>query len=187
MSIRGAGAWTLIPGLLLLWGCAGGESADLPRTGDVDAGAPTVQVDLPDREEFVRNGLIHPGETRAALAERLGPPDSIHFEVVANRHVPNVTDSLFTVHYRDLTAGIHRPGSGGELLSSVEVTGNRHLRHPVIGMDAAAMLAAFGPPDERTDSTLTYRCTTCIAGDDPVIFTLESGEVRRVRFGYYVD
>src|SRR5690606_36533269 len=142
---------------------------------------------LPDREEFVRGGLVTPGRTRSEIEQTLGTPDSIRFEVVPNRHVPNATDTLFALHYTDLVAGIHRPGPGGELLSSVEVSSNRHLRYPLVGISAEEAEAALGPPDERSDSTLTYRCTTCVAGDDPVVITLANGGVERIRFSYYVD
>src|SRR5690606_23931130 len=108
-------------------------------------------------------------------------------EVVPNRHVAGVMDTLFAVHYPGLAVHIHRPGPGGELVSSVEVAANRYLRYPAIGVSGAAVEEAFGPPDERSDSTLTYLCTSCMAGDDPVEIVVHDGRVRRVRFGYYVD
>jgi hypothetical protein len=183
---RGALRTLAIATPLVLLGC-GGAAPDESQPEPVDAGGTTAQPSLPDREEFVRAGLIPPGSTRAELAEGLGSPDSIDFEVVPNRHVPGAMDTLFTVHYPELVAGIHRPGPGGELLSSFEVSANRHLRYPIIGAPGATVEAAFGPPDERTDSTLTYRCTTCIAGDDPVLLFLQNRDVDRVRFSYYVD
>ena len=69
----------------------------------------------------------------------------------------------------------------------VDVSDNRHLRYPVIGREMTAIEAAFGPPDASSDSSATYLCTTCQAGDDPVELVVEEGEVRRVRFNYYVD
>ena len=142
---------------------------------------------LPAREEFVTNALRLPGQSRADFARALGDPDSVAAEVVPNRHVPGVTDTLFTLYYPDLTAHLHRPGPGGELTSSVEVRSDRHLRYPAIGVTASTVESAFGPPDLRTDSSLTYRCTTCVAGDDPVELLVRNGRVQRLRFNYYVD
>jgi hypothetical protein len=117
----------------------------------------------------------------------LGEPDSATAEEIPNRHVPGVMDTIFTIYYTDLSARFHRPGGGGDLLSMVQVADNRHLRYPVIGSDLATVEGAFGPPDAVSDSSVTYRCTTCQAGDDPVELALVDGEVRRVRFNYYVD
>ncbi len=142
---------------------------------------------LPDRGEFVDNSLSVPAGSRTALRAALGEPETTTSEEVPNRHVPGVTDTLFTLRYPDLTARFHHPGGGGDLLSMVEVSDNRHLRYPVIGSTAAEVDAAFGRPDASSDSSLTYDCTSCEAGDDPVELIVVDGEVRRVRFNYYVD
>lgn len=59
--------------------------------------------------------------------------------------------------------------------------------YPVIGLDVATIDGVFGRPDEVSDSSLTYYCTTCVAGDNPVELVIVDGRVRRVRFNYYVD
>lgn len=178
----------VIPLLLALASCRG-ESA--PEVGAADP-ARDEQVDsaataLPGREEFVDRGLRPAGTTRASLAGTLGQPDSIAYEVIPNRHVPGERDTLFTIYYPDLVASVHRPGPGGELLSRVSVMANRHLRYPALGATENAVTAAFGTPDERTDSSLTYHCTTCVAGDNPVVLFLQDGRVHRVQFNFYVD
>jgi hypothetical protein len=168
--------------------CSGGTASDRPPDERDGGDTPAAEAAaLPDREEFVTRGLGIDAGTRESLRAALGEPDSLGAEVLPNRHVPGVMDTIYTVIHSDLTARIHHPGGGGDLLSSVEVSANRHLRYPVIGLDVARIDAAFGRPDEASDSSLTYSCTSCVAGDDPVQLLFAEGKVRRVRFNYYVD
>lgn len=160
-----------------------GASAANQAPSDVEGAADT----LPEREEFVLRGLRTTADTRASLEAALGVPDSIEAEAVPNRHIPGITDTLFTVHYPDIVAHIHRPGGGGELLSRVEVSSNRHLRDDVIGLPRTAIEEAFGAPDESSDSTVTYYCRSCEASENPVELSFRGGRVHRIRFNYYVD
>lgn len=144
-------------------------------------------VPLPDRDSFVTDGLAAHAGSRAALRARLGEPDSVVREVVPNRHVPGVLDTLLTVVYPEVIAHLHKPGGGGELMSSLRVASNDHLRFPLIGESLAEIDAAFGAPDDASDSSLVYRCAACEGGDDPVELLLRDGVVHAVRFNYYVD
>lgn len=200
---RGAGRRpaTAIRAVILLWlgvvtpGCAGppappeAENATTDSVSGADSLAtlPPPAGELPDRSVFVDSALRVDARSRDALRAALGEPDSTAAEVVPNRHVPGVMDTIYTLHYPDLVARFHHPGGGGDLLAMVQVSNNRHLRYPVLGLTVAAIDEAFGRPDEATDSSLTYYCTTCEAGDDPVQLVFLDGELRRVRFGYYVD
>ena len=154
---------------------------------DLPASSPLAPPPLPGRSEFVDNGLAISAGTRAELRAALGEPLEIASATLANRHVPGVMDTIYTLHYPGLSARFHHPGGGSDLLSMVHVSDNRHLRYPVIGREMTEIEAAFGPPDASFDSSATYLCTTCQAGDDPVELVVEDGEVRRVRFNYYVD
>lgn len=177
----------------LLAGCDPGagttdrQTAAPSRTLDSVADVSASTSRFPDRETFVTDGLLLPGRTRAELASALGAADSVQSEVVPNRHVPGAQDTLFTIFYPGLVVGIHRPGPGGELLSSAEVWSNRYLRYPAIGARRSSILAAFGPPDRMATDSLTYRCTSCIAGDDPVTLVFVEDRVERVGFSFYVD
>lgn len=164
---------------------AAGNAAD-PAPGE-ERQPPPTQADLPDRSDFVDNALRQRPAARADLRATLGAPDSVTAEVIPNRHVPGVMDTIYAMHYPDLLARFHHPGGGGDLLSMVQVSDNRHLRYPVMGADVATLDSAFGPPDEASDSSLTYYCTTCEAGNGPVEIIVREGQVRRVRFNYYVD
>jgi hypothetical protein len=175
--------------LFLFVSCKGAPALDevppvISSPSDSAEASPSA---LPDREEFVLRGLRTAAASRAELAETLGDPQNIVAEVVPNRHVPGLLDTIFTVNYPDLTARFHRPGGGGELLSNVEVASNRHLRYPAIGIGRDAIEEAFGAPDEASDSSATYNCTSCIAGDDPVRFIFSDDRVRLIQFSYYVD
>ena len=175
--------------LFLFVACKGAPAPD-EATPSVSSPSDSTEASpsaLPDREEFVLRGLRTAAASRAELAETLGEPQKVVAEVIPNRHVPGVIDTLFTINYPDLTARIHRPGGGGELLSNVEVASNRHLRYPAIGIGRDAIEEAFGAPDEASDSSATYNCTSCIAGDDPVRFIFSDDRVRLIQFSYYVD
>lgn len=148
---------------------------------------PTAPAELPARAEFVDNALRQRPDSRADLRATLGAPDSVATEVIPNRHVPGVMDTIYILHYPELVARFHHPGGGGDLLSTLQVSDDRHLRYPVMGADVATLDEAFGRPDEASDSSLTYYCTTCEAGNDPVEVIVPDGRVRRVRFNYYVD
>lgn len=174
----------LLPCAFLL-SCGGSPPAE--STEAVPSPPPAVPGDLPSREEFVRGGLALAAWSRASLREALGEPDSIASEVIPNRHLPGAIDTLFIVYYPELAVHIHRPGPGGELVSSAYVGSNQYLKYPVIGVAEGAIETAFGPPDEESGDTLTYLCTNCIAADDPVHLFLERGRVEGVRFNYYVD
>lgn len=173
---------------LLLAACTGGGTPEQQQPAQRPDSVPSVSAaELPERGEFVDNALRVAAETRDEFRASLGEPDRVSQEIVPNRHMPGVQDTIFTLHYPDLVARIHHPGGAGDLLSMVEVSANRHLRYPAIGLDQQAIEQAFGPPDEASGSTLTYHCTSCVAGDNPVELMFEDDELRRVRFNYYVD
>ena len=174
MTLPRAAALLLMPPLL--HACTSGSQEEVPP------GAA-----LPDRDTFVTEGLAAHAGSRAALRAHLGEPDSVEREIVPNRHVPGMQDTLLTVVYPEVIAHLHRPGGGGELLSHVRVESNEHLRHPLIGVTVAQLEAAFGAPDDASDSSLVYHCASCQGGDDPVEILLREGVVHAVRFNYYVD
>ena len=124
--------------------------------------------------------------TRAGLEGRFGAPDSVSVRTVPNRHVAGETDSLFTVQYPGLVAGIHTAG-GRDLPAHVVVDDDRFLRAgaPGPGDTGAAVVAALGEPTRRTATALVYECGPEV--EEPVTFHLRDGVVQRVEIGYYVD
>lgn len=180
-TIRPLGTGALAIALAVCIGCGG-------ATPERDAAAPLLPADqLPDRAEFIDGGLGVTARSRTELQSLLGPADSVTAEEIANRHVPGMRDTIYTLYHPGRMTRIHHPGGGGDLLSMVEVSDNRHLRYPILGLEVEALQIAFGPPDQSSDSSVVYRCISCVAGDDPVEFLLEGDTVRRVRFHFYVD
>ena len=176
----------LLPVLALaLSACA---APDPPERAPADtlASAATARP-LPSRDDFLREGLLPIGDSRASLVDTLGEPDSLHSRVVPNRHVPGVQDTLFTLFYPTLTARLHRPGGGRDILAGIEVADNRHLRHPVIGATRARVEEAFGAPDQVEGGRLIFACRSCTGAEEPFELIVENGVVPRVRFPYYVD
>lgn len=125
--------------------------------------------------------------TRAALAARFGPPDSLEVATEPNRHVPGQVDSLFVAHYDGLTSAIRTPSPGRDLPFHVVVTDSRFLRYPALGIGATATAveAALGPPTRRTPTTLVYECGE--GAEEPVTFRLRDGVVERIVVDFYVD
>jgi hypothetical protein len=164
------------------------QPADARDTADAEAEAARAEA-LPPGCEALEQTLLRFEPTRAALANRVGPPDSMELVTQPNRHVEGVTDSLFTIYYPGLVAGVHKPGGGEDLVSHVSVTDNRYLAFPRIGIGAQqdSVIAALGPPTEgRADgSVLTYNCG--MGPDQPVTFHLQGGRVSRITIEYYVD
>lgn len=163
----------------------GGAPPDpAPAAGQAAGSAPPPSV-----EDLTRRGLLPLGGSREEIAATLGPPDSVAFRVVPNRHVPGVRDTLFDLFYPDLRIGIHHPGGGRDLLSSVVVASDRYLRFPRPGIGATReeVREALGAPQEAAGDSLTYLCRACPGAEEPVTFVFEDGRVVRIRFDYYVD
>jgi hypothetical protein len=187
-----AGALVLATAALaLLSGCTTGQEhrpADSPDTADAEAEAARAEA-LPPGCDALEETLLRFAPTRAALASRMGPADSVELVTQPNRHVAGVTDSLFTIHYPGLVAGVHKPGGGSDLVSHVAVTDNRYLAFPRIGIGAQrdSVISALGPPAEgqADGSVLTYNCG--MGPDQPVMFHIQDGRVSRITIEYYVD
>ena len=153
-----------------------------------DAGTPDAEVEsLPSRDEFVQDGLRPEFASPSALESSLGKPDSVRSQPVANRHVPDVTDTLSAIHYPGLTLETHRPGGGEDIVAAVDVRENRYLAYSLIGRTRQEVEAEFGPPGEIRDGRYVYLCGSCPGVENPVELIFERDQVRRVRFTYYVD
>jgi hypothetical protein len=141
---------------------------------------------------FFMAGPVDVGSTRDGLAAALGQPDSVAMTVLANRHDPAVTDSVFTLHYDGLIATVHRAGyDGRELLTGLTVLSDRFLQPdtPVrLGASASAVRLALGEPDESDADALVYLCDECLAaGYEAVRFHLVGDVVRRIEVHYWLD
>lgn len=175
-------------GAILAAACTAADRPAEDRDQPAGPGAAPARDPLPALEGFAREGLISIGATRAEIVARLGEPDSARTAVVPNRHRPGVQDTLFTLHYPALVARIHTPGGGRDLLSSVEVTDDRHLRDPLLGATRAEVEAAWGAPREVRDGWWVYDCASCGEADSPLELAFSDDDrVRAVRFTYYVD
>jgi hypothetical protein len=177
--------------LAMLSGCTTGQEHQPAEDGDTaDARAEASRGEaLPAGCEGLAETILRFEHTRANLVRHMGPADTVEATAHPNRHVPGVTDSLFTIHYPGLVAGVHKPGGGEDLVSHVAVTDNRYLAFPRIGIGAQqdSVMAALGLPTEgQTDgSALTYNCG--MGPDQPVTFHLQDNRVSRITVEYYVD
>jgi hypothetical protein len=141
------------------------------------------------RDIFVQQGLRLGARTGVEIRTQLGAPDSESARPVPNPHDPAVVDSLLTWTYPELEAEVYRTADGRRLLAQALVTGNRHLTFPEIGIGepASAVRDLLGPPDVEGPGELEYRCGSCTAPVEPVIFELEGDRVAAVRFLFPLD
>lgn len=139
-------------------------------------------------QQFVREGLKLKARTRAGLEAEAGRPSKTTVRVEPNRHVPNVSDSIFQFEYDGLTVQMRKPGPGGEMFEYVTVSKRKWLNFPYFqpGVSADNVIKAIGEPQRREGDNLVY---TCGGGEveEPVVFETEDGAVQRIVFNYYVD
>ena len=147
----------------------------------------------PSADDFVRDGLLLPGQTRAELLVALGEPRQRQVVPMENRHDPAITDTIVAWTYPGVVFHLHQVGSGGpEFLTDVEVMDNRYLRFPGAGIGVAReeVRAVMGPPHEEAPdpSEDIYLCRSCEGPYEPVIFRYGTdGRVRSILFSFYVD
>lgn len=169
--------------------CSDGERPDRPETGDV-AGADTAASLI---ERLYDYGLSF-GESMSEIEGTLGAPASADTSLEPNRHVPDATDSLFTLRYDGLTFELNRPGPvDGDLLTSVGMTSaDRELPGGVrIGTTTRDHLTSrLGMPEStrpRGDTTILSYTPPARAADRFVEFDVVGDTLRRVRWIPYVD
>lgn len=142
------------------------------------------------RDDLVEHGLLVPEGRREAVIAKLGRPDSIRSHAEANPYDPAVTDSIAYLFYPGLRLDyLVGAGDRGELLQLADVSDNRYLKYPALGVgaSAAAIVSTLGEPWKRTDTTYSYACGRCIGPDNPIIFHLDGGRVRRVEYHFYAE
>lgn len=165
----------------------GAAQATVPTDGvAADPAADTAAVPAVSCPDFARNAIAA-SETRTALTQRYGKPNSVQAVAVANRHDPAVTDSLFTVFYTNAVFDYHKPGVGGDLLDHAVIRDNRFLEHAALGMGAPRQRIerTFGRPESSDANSLTYECGGEV--NVPLTFRFSGGIVTSVEIDYYVD
>lgn len=171
----------IIPALLIAAACSepARDTNDRPTSSiDVAAGC----------QQFAREGLKLKATTRAELEAEAGRPLSTSVTVEANRHVPNVQDSIFRFEYDGMTVQMRKPGAGNELFEHVAVSKRKWLNFPFFqpGVSVENLMQAIGEPQRRDGNRLVYTCGGGEA-DEPVVFETSNGVVERIIFNYYVD
>lgn len=169
--------------LLLLPACSPGGAAPGAGTPPHEAGAVVERVAC----EGLELSLLAAPPTREGLRAAFGQPDSIAVTTEPNRHVENVTDSLFVVRYPGLLVSMRKPGGGNDMADHVEITDGRFVRYPWLAPGALAetVLTSLGEPTERGAASMTYDCN--LGADQPVTFHMHAGRVTSVTIDYYVD
>ena len=173
--------------IVALLGCTGDRSNEAPAVQPDST--PRVQAPAPAQLscEGLETSILAVPATRAELRRAYGEPDSIFGTTEPNRHVPGAVDSLFSVYYQGLTAGLRTPSGARDMVEHVTVRDNRFLRYPHIGIGATPsdIVAALGEPTARVSMTLVYDCGD--ATDQPVTFHLQTARVDSIQIHYYVD
>lgn len=131
--------------------------------------------------------LIAATPTRAGLRSSFGAADSISVATEPNRHMPDVVDSLFVVHYPGLVATLRKPGGGDDMPDLVEITSARYVQPAQLapGVTAAQVTAILGEPTAQDEGSLIYDCN--LGANQPVTFHLRNGRVASISIDYYLD
>jgi len=185
-------------GLLVCGACAG-EPEESPKPHEalpaaaVNPGDSGQQARAPSadslRDDLVENGLLVP-ETHVAALSKLGHPDSVRSRPEQNRHNPSQTDSIIDLYYPGLHLEYHVVSEGGkELLTTAEVSDNRYLRYPELGIGASGsrIVSALGEPDERSGSKYEYQCARCLGYEAPLYFHLVDNVVKSLEYQFPLD
>lgn len=185
---------------LLALACAGAEdppAEDGPPPAARDTGAaadaPADTATAPLIARIYDYGLGF-GESVATIRARLGQPVDADTSLQPNRHVPEATDSLFTLEYPGLTFELNRPGPvEGDLLTSVAISSpERELPggFRVGGTTRAGLIDRLGEPGEtraRGDTTVLAYELPGVAAARWVDFHVAGDTLRRVTWAPYVD
>ena len=185
-----------LPALVLWWvvvavSACGGRGEPPPGSRVTGAGSDARRAPAASADAFVLSGLVPLGGSRAEIRAALGEPADSSREVVPNRHVPGVMDTLIVLDYPGLAIHLHRPGGegAGDMVSGVTVRDERWLSFssPTLGSTIEELEARLGAPAEVDGDGFTYRCSGCEMAETSVHFLILDGRVREIRFLYYVD
>lgn len=164
-------------------------AATPPATPPAPATVPPAATAPVARDAWLTGTLGVQQLDRAELTARRGPPLHTATHTQPNRHDPSITDSIVVLDYADARIAYYVVTAGStDLLDFAEVRSDAWLalRPPGIGTRADSLIAWWGAPVSRSDSTLEYDCATCEV-PHPATFVLEDGRVRSIRFDLYVD
>lgn len=185
-----AGVFRVALAGMVLLACGGcGRSAapdDAPLGGAVEHRPITDSVPL---ETWLREGALAAGLDRTQTMRLLGAPERVETEPITNRHDPQITDSIVTLHYGDALYVFYVVTQADrDLLDVAVIRGDRHLRYaaPGIGTPADSVRARLGEPRAMRFDALEYDCLTCEVAL-PVTFEIRDGRVHGIVFDYYVD
>lgn len=134
------------------------------------------------------------GESRAALEEALGRPESIEAEAVPNRHLPDVTDTVITLRYHGVDFAVLRATAMNRdmLLGTALRDSTRPLPGDIrIGVTRRdALERRLGAPADVATAgdtvTLTYLWPP-EGAEEEVRLRFVRDALRVVAWGFYVD
>ena len=182
---------------VVMLGCSGADSPDA-RSNATNASATSIASAVPEPAFdsasvagltclTLMDAVFLAPLTREELLQAYGAPDSVHARTEPNRHVAGVIDSLVQVYYPGLTAGFRKPGEGTDLITQMEVTDNRYIRYPSIGIGARRdrLIQVVSDTSLVRDDRVEYDCG--MGANEPVTFWLVGEQIRRVSKLYYVD
>lgn len=138
--------------------------------------------------QFTNEGLKLKAKSRAGLEAEVGRPLRTSVEVVPNRHVSGMQDSIIRYQYDGLIVQMRKPGPGGEMFEHVAVADRKWLNFPYFrpGVSEQKVIEALGEPQRRAVNQLIYECGGGEV-ENPVVFELDGNAVERIVFNYYVD
>lgn len=153
------------------------------ENGDMSTAEPGVSLQTILDRAYERD----PQTQEVTVLDDMNEPQSVDEEPRENRHIPNQTDTLRTLHYDGLDLRVYHVSDGKEILERVTVTSDVFETDDglAVGMARSDVEALRGGPDERQDGTYVYD----LGGELPtmlhVVFSGE--EVSQLEWRYPVD
>jgi hypothetical protein len=141
--------------------------------------------------EMGENGLNVP-VGRRAVAAKFGKPDSVRADPGPNPYEPTQIDTVMDVFYPGLRLKywvMGKPPADNESLLEAEITDNKYLRFPQLGIGATRdeIVRTIGEPGDRTDDTFKYECGLHIMSGANVTFHFADRRVTLVDFYWEMD
>jgi len=186
--------------VLMAGACSSTEStqseSEPPSSATVDA--PSVQEPARDRTEgppsdvvtqLIRTALRTDGNISSrTLRRRLGPPQRIQTEPIANRYVQDQVDTLRTLVYSGVEALVYDVTSDAKtFLARLSVSATRYATPEGVrvGLSERRVIEKIGPPTRRNDAEDELIYQEMEPTPTSMVIHIRDGRVVRIDWEFY--
>lgn len=184
--------------VVLIGGCAspqGGDDLDTttapPDTaavdGDTGETAPTADLGVDLSTLLEQAHTRSPDTQELTIIDRLNEPARVSIDTQQNRHYPDRTDTLRTLHYDRVDITVHEASGGKELMKNVTVTGSGLISSQglEVGMTRSEVESTMGQSGDRQNGAYVYEQN----GPMPTYLYVhfQNDEVSRLEWQFPID